>query len=229
MTDTARPSVDDGLSGPPISAAQTFSRHDGGAIRRRLSAWSRIARTEMVLLNPGPTVEDEARDWDLLARGVTIRSVYPDSARQAEYRGGQFRTVSSLPTQLVVLDRKVAFLPLDATDLRFGAWEVRAGGVISAAYALFEQFWRLGRDPAVIPGNQPEPTPLSRALLRLMGDGLTDEAVARRLGLSRRTVTRLIAELAGTTGANSRFQLGAAAAVRGWLPTAITARPGHPC
>ncbi|MBW1598593.1 response regulator transcription factor [Streptomyces sp. JJ38] len=47
--------------------------------------------------------------------------------------------------------------------------------------------------------------------------GLTDRAVARRLGLSERTVRRMVAHLMDRLGAASRFEAGARAVERGWL------------
>jgi DNA-binding CsgD family transcriptional regulator len=49
-------------------------------------------------------------------------------------------------------------------------------------------------------------------LLRLLGLGLKDESIARYLGCSLRTVRRRVAHLMDVHGAQTRFQLGAAAA-----------------
>lgn len=56
-----------------------------------------------------------------------------------------------------------------------------------------------------------------KALLRLLAAGLTDEAAARRLGISVRTARRQVAVLMNKLGASSRFQAGHRAAQRGWL------------
>lgn len=58
---------------------------------------------------------------------------------------------------------------------------------------------------------------VDRNLLRLLAVGMTDEAVARQLGLSLRTTRRRIAALMSHLSASSRFQAGAEAAKRGWL------------
>jgi len=70
-----------------------------------------------------------------------------------------------------------------------------------------------------------------RQILRLMGAGLTDEAIAARIGMSARSARRHIAAIMDALGAVSRFQAGAEAARRGWLTgpaadTDPTARPG---
>ena len=67
-----------------------------------------------------------------------------------------------------------------------------------------------------------------REILRLMAAGLTDEAIAGRLGISARSARRHIAAIMDALGAVSRFQAGAEAARRGWLtgPAAdLTAPP----
>ncbi|MDQ1007701.1 DNA-binding CsgD family transcriptional regulator [Streptomyces sp. V4I23] len=61
------------------------------------------------------------------------------------------------------------------------------------------------------------PTETERQLLDMLMEGLTDRAVARRLGLSERTVRRLVAQLMERLGAASRFEAGARAVERGWI------------
>jgi DNA-binding NarL/FixJ family response regulator len=72
-----------------------------------------------------------------------------------------------------------------------------------------------GSEPAG-PGSAPL-TPQERKLLSLLAAGSTDESAGRRLGLSARTVRRMVANLLTRLGAGSRFQAGAEAARRGWL------------
>ncbi|MEU4221706.1 helix-turn-helix transcriptional regulator [Actinoplanes sp. NPDC026623] len=58
-------------------------------------------------------------------------------------------------------------------------------------------------------------------LLALLADGLTDESVAIRLGISERTVRRTMASIMLRLGARSRFQAGLIAARLG-LPAPAT-------
>ncbi|MQA60571.1 MAG: transcriptional regulator TrmB, partial [Actinophytocola sp.] len=55
-------------------------------------------------------------------------------------------------------------------------------------------------------------------LLTLLAAGVKDETIARQLMISPRTVTRRVAELLDERGARTRFQAGALAQQRGWLP-----------
>lgn len=62
-----------------------------------------------------------------------------------------------------------------------------------------------------------EPTDGTRRLLLLMRTGAIDEAIARELGVSPRTVHRRITRLQNLLGVRSRFQLGVIACERGWV------------
>ena len=64
------------------------------------------------------------------------------------------------------------------------------------------------------------------ALLRLLSQGDTDEVVARKLGVSVRTVRRMASELMAELGARSRFQAGVRASERGWLDPSIDLSSG---
>ena len=63
-----------------------------------------------------------------------------------------------------------------------------------------------------------ELTPRELAILRLLAKGHTDAAIARRLGLSGRTVRRIATGLMSRLDARSRFAAGVHAVQRGWLP-----------
>ena len=53
--------------------------------------------------------------------------------------------------------------------------------------------------------------PAAHAVLRLLAEGLKDDAIAHRLGISVRTVRRHIADYLDATGSGSRFAAGVAA------------------
>ncbi|WP_354637861.1 helix-turn-helix transcriptional regulator [Kitasatospora camelliae] len=165
---------------------------------------------------------------EVLARGVRMRSVYPDQARRdapsMEHaacllgHGAEIRTVPVIPVRMIVFDRAAAVLPVDPDSRSPDAVLVTAPGVISALLALFEAVWC-----TAVPLGQvgpPREDGLSRqeeALLRLLAQGLTDDAAANRLGLSVRTVRRNTAALMARLGARSRFEAGVRARERGWL------------
>jgi DNA-binding CsgD family transcriptional regulator len=163
-----------------------------------------------------------------LQRGVAIRAVYQASFSNdnatTEYAqwladlGGQMRTVPVVPMQMVIVDRELALLPIDPDDPSHGAVEIHSAGVLVALCALFEQIWALAT-----PFGEPAPTddkglhPQERELLRLLAAGHTDESAGRKLGLSKRSVQRMMADLTRRLGAESRFQAGVHAVHQGWL------------
>lgn len=120
--------------------------------------------------------------------------------------------------QLVIIDRSVALLPVSPLDSRLGALEVRSPGLLAALCALFEQVWSVA-----VPLNESERrddhglSTQEVEILRLLAAGHTDEAVARKLDLSVRTVRRAIANLHERLSAMSRFQAGVNAVRQGWL------------
>ncbi len=72
---------------------------------------------------------------------------------------------------------------------------------------------RAGRPAAGRPEpGQPGPLgPAHEAILRLLAEGQTDQAIAHSLGINPRTVTRRISEIYDALGVESRFQAGIAA------------------
>jgi DNA-binding NarL/FixJ family response regulator len=89
-------------------------------------------------------------------------------------------------------------------------------------HALFEQVWENATPLGVAqPHVRQNLTRQDAALLRLLSQGDTDEVVARKLGVSVRTVRRMASELMAELGARSRFQAGVRASERGWLDPGI--------
>jgi DNA-binding NarL/FixJ family response regulator len=60
-------------------------------------------------------------------------------------------------------------------------------------------------------------TPAQQAVLELMAEGLHDDAIAHRVGISTTTVRRHITAIIDRLGVRSRFAAGAAAQRRGWI------------
>jgi DNA-binding CsgD family transcriptional regulator len=205
-------------------------------VRVRLTELNRRATAELLAFMPGGALSvaalDASRPLDehSLGAGVSLRTVYLDSVRNdrstTEYAqwlsesGGEIRTSPFLPLRMLIIDRSSAVLPLDPDDSRQGAVVVHSPGVVAALVALFESVW----DRATPFGQQhlPEgysdiPSPQEAALLLLLAQGHTDEVAARKLGLSLRTVRRMMASLAGRLGAKSRFEMGVHATRAGWV------------
>ncbi|MFI7388108.1 LuxR C-terminal-related transcriptional regulator [Streptomyces sp. NPDC049813] len=183
----------------------------------------------------------------LLERGVRVRALYLASAvndpptaahamRLAD-RGAEVRTTPTLPVKLTIIDREVVILPTEGTgeDAGAGPTEGAATGetgrqrpqallmtareVRDAVCALFDNYWATaalwGANPRDKDGS--DLTAQEAEVLRILSRGMTDEAVAKRLGISPRTARRIAADLMEKLGARSRFQAGASAVATGWL------------
>ncbi len=217
------------------------ARHEGStrlegidAVRTRIDELSRTVRKECVSLNPRSAQTPDAKaastplNQQMVERGVALRCIYQESyrnepalvayARWLTGLGGSLRTASTIPMLAIVYDRETALLPIDPSNSRLGAVEVRSPAMVAAVYALFEQIWA----NAVPFGDAAPPDangldPQQRELLALLAAGQTDEMAARKLGVSLRTVRRVAADLMEQLDARSRFQAGLEAGRRGWI------------
>jgi DNA-binding NarL/FixJ family response regulator len=216
---------------PPVR--HCAERIEGVAtVRRRLQELADRALREVLAFAPPARDAVAARaasrrpDLEVLKRGVVTRTLYLDStvgepqalayAAELMAAGGQVRLVPSLPIRLIIVDHEVAAVPIDPKDGTVGAVILHDAGAVSAMVALFEAYWRDGRP---IPRETPagEFSAMDIVILRLLASGAKDEAVARQLGVSVRTVRRAIANLMGRLHADSRFELGIRAAHSGLL------------
>lgn len=165
----------------------------------------------------------------ILARGVRIRTLYPESARDRrgvqEYArwtvglGAAVRTGPALPPNMFIFDRELVLLPQDQGDRSKGSVLVTDDCVVSALCLAFEQAWRIAA-PLGGPGGrgaEQQPTEAEQRLLRLLSTGSTDESAGKQLGMSLRTVRRMTARLMDRLDAVSRFEAGCKATRRGWL------------
>jgi DNA-binding CsgD family transcriptional regulator len=170
--------------------------------------------------------------------GIRLRSVYDtegftdtvslETALRGSARGGEFRLSSRLPVKLVLFDRTAALLPLHDDRPSAGSLEVRSPALIDALAALFEAIWKHAV-PVSLESRQDWPAPRqtrettriderTQAILDLMATGMKDDAIARVLNISRRTVQKHVSEAGSALGARTRFQIALRAAERGWLP-----------
>jgi DNA-binding CsgD family transcriptional regulator len=191
----------------------------------RESFWSLIPA--QMRDNPPPPAESP--DRRLLERGIKARFTYLESlaATKAgmEYcewvhsLGGEVRTTPTLPLRLLIIDSEIAIMPLDPTNHDAGAVVHRSPAVVALALALFDAYWSKATNPfeADDLANEEPLTSQETEILRLLAGGAKDEQVARLLGISLRTARRITAGLAERVDAASRFELGVAAAKRGWV------------
>jgi DNA-binding CsgD family transcriptional regulator len=99
------------------------------------------------------------------------------------------------------------------------AW-LREPAVATLLAAIFDSIWVIAVPAATrarSSATDASPTAAEAALLRLLAADLTYPAIARRLGVSSRTVERRVALLTARLEARGRFQALHEAARRGWL------------
>lgn len=204
------------------------------AVRDRLAALAQSAMSECLTfttgsaLTPAAIESGKALNKQVLDRGVIIRNVYQQSvlndratldyARWMAASGGRSRTTPIVPMRLTIIDRTTALVPIDPSDSRRGALEVRGNGLVDALCLLFDVVWEqgvpFGEAPAI---NQQGLSDLETAVLGLLRSGQTDVGIGHRLGLSERTVRRIVSDLMKRLDATSRFQAGYEAALRDWV------------
>ena len=160
----------------------------------------------------------ENRDIKALVRGVRMRTLYQHSARHSpatrEYvaditgRGAEVRTLDEFFRRLIVVDRRVAVVP--ASDNHHVAIAIHQTSLIAYLVDVFERAWERAQ-PFNLSGSQAERNIAAdvRAMtVRLLVEGHSDPASAKRLGVSTRTYAGYIASLKDEYGVQTRFQLG---------------------
>lgn len=204
--------------------------------RREILSWSQelinSAHQDWMTLETFATDMPVTDDYIVAAapamkKSLRVRSVYDRAFTQSRTGiriirslladGQQARVLAELPMKMQLADETCVLLPLTPTGTG-GAMLVHAQPVVTALRQYFELLW----ERAVPYGSTAAPpgsslTVRQQDILCLLAQGLTDEAIASRLGCSPKTVGREAAIITARLGATSRFAAGAAAQRRGWL------------
>jgi DNA-binding CsgD family transcriptional regulator/sugar-specific transcriptional regulator TrmB len=211
------------------------------AVRQHAIQVQRAAWREVVLVDRPPYAGADPgfNDEEIagLARGVRYRCIY-DAARLDDtdritdiFRyidaGEQARTLAEAPVKMLIADGEVAVLPLDIGQPGLhDCVIVRGSALLSALSTCFEALWSRsvalsGEGGAAPADGEPvaadHPSALERRIVRMLAAGVKDEAIARQLEVSSRTVNRYMDRIMSKLGANTRFQAGLQAARHGWL------------
>jgi DNA-binding CsgD family transcriptional regulator/sugar-specific transcriptional regulator TrmB len=202
---------------------------DSAEVRKRLqeialNAQESVLAAQPTMAPPEVLAAGLALDRKLLERGVSYRVVFPHVAlRQQHGRdhlgalralGARIRTAPMIPARLFIIDGEVAVIPLPPA-MGPGAALVRDVPVIEFLTGIFEHTWERASvtEDEEISDRLFEEVEL--AILEELAQGRTDESIARRLGISTRTVRRYLTSLSERLGAESRFQMGMAAYAAG--------------
>lgn len=207
----------DGVRTVPLELVESL-----GEVIELLEEASSGCRLEVMTSQPGggrPAAELEqsiVRDLGMIERGIRMRTLYQHTARhhaptqayveRTTAAGAQVRTLTELFGRMIAFDRQVVFLP--HAQVKGGAAVIRDPSTVAFLCAAFDRNWQMGSpySPALLDGEVREDIKL--AILTMLSQGLRDETIARRLGVSLRTCRKYIADLFDLLGAESRFQAG---------------------
>ncbi len=219
----------------PDSAVLVYKVEDLTILRERLGQIAERTGEELLSLHTGDPPAAEAfsaalpADRAMLERGIRLQIVYPAAyaavPRVRAYtetigaHGAQIRFSDAVPYRIIVSDGARAVVPIVRGRRRDGAIITTEPALVAGLRHLARGLFRSGRtleqiDPAAPDGR---PTDIELAVIRVMSQGLTDEAACLRLAISARTFGRYVAQVMTRLGATSRFQAGIRAVERGWL------------
>jgi DNA-binding CsgD family transcriptional regulator len=218
-------------------------------VAHRFRQIQQLARHELLILDKPPYVVDPGGEQHLLQqelqhRGVRYRTIYDRDAlgpadrveklRQLAASGEEARVLDDVPMKLVIADRRIGLAPYQTPgdcETAETAVLLRSSALLDGLVTLFETLWEQAT-PLWPHHRWPAPRavdPLSardQQLLALLAAGLTDQAIARKLGVALRTVERRVRRMMDGLGARTRFQAGLQAAVRGIFGSEVDTEDG---
>ncbi|MDQ3615405.1 MAG: LuxR family transcriptional regulator [Actinomycetota bacterium] len=158
------------------------------------------------------------RDLHALERGIAMRTLYQHTARHSPAtrgyvtlviaNGAEVRTLDEFFRRLIVIDRRLAIVPAEDGD--HSALAVYERSLVAYLVDIFERSWE-----RALPFTDNESqthrdiaADTRRMSIRMLVEGHSDPASAKRLGVSTRTYAAYIAALKEEYGVQTRFQLG---------------------
>ncbi|MFF0432815.1 LuxR C-terminal-related transcriptional regulator [Streptomyces sp. NPDC004327] len=193
---------------------------------------TRISLCEMYPTGPSRQVPERLLDRDRrkLEHGARVRVMYqsrdaalPEFAELLNRRvelGVEVRIAPVIPMNMVISDEQFALVPLRPEAPREGAILARGPLLVRSFLNLYEHCWHSATPYGDGVSSELGGDGLSeqqQAALRMLATGMKDEKIARSLGVSLRTVSRMLSELMQELGASSRFEAGVKAVRMGWL------------
>jgi transposase-like protein len=157
------------------------------------------------------------RDLALLGKGIHMRILYQHTARfhqpTQQYAkhlaaaGAEIRTLADLPDRMIIVDRRAAFIV--SAEHSDGAVVVRDPSLVAFLCHTFDRTWVTATPYDIGPVAAKEASDdIKDRIVALLSNGLKDDVIAKRLGLSVRSCRRHIAEIMERLEARSRFQAG---------------------
>ncbi|AKU14716.1 helix-turn-helix domain-containing protein [Luteipulveratus mongoliensis] len=198
------------------------------AIATRFEQLLTSTRNELMVFDRPPYVADANRSdttvRQLMRSQVQVRGLYApeslampgalDEAQDAARFGELSRVHPDLPMKLAIGDRSLAILPLAVQEVVDVALAIHPSALLDALVQLFDLLWQQAT-PLLPPDTLS--SDVDAELVALLAAGVKDDAIARRLDISTRTLSRRVAELMDELNVRTRFQAGIQAARLGWF------------
>ncbi|MFC9930706.1 LuxR C-terminal-related transcriptional regulator [Streptomyces sp. NPDC127190] len=217
---------------------------DRGRIDQLLRDAAESATEEIVSMHAGVSSSVEAlaaareRDRRALERGVRMRAVHLASTARSPHgyahlkaldkAGVEVRLLHHVPFCFLIVDDLFAVTPRFQQPGNSAVTVLRGREITRMLGEVFEFCWLNASSFASV--NEPvvqeaeneadggqQPTAQQRVVLQMMSEGMKDESVSRKLGISVRTVGRAVNSLMAQLNVQTRYQLGVRAARMGWI------------
>lgn len=186
---------------------------------------SALVEKRKLTIHPGLPMAETAeemisRDVHALSRGVKLQAIYsahivPHTAMrhyclEVMRCGADIRVGGYLPLRMILMDDNLALLPIDPQSAWHGYVAVHSMEVVKSMSAVFAYHWSAAAPIASVHTSANDTggflSDQEQVIIRMLAIGMKDEVIARRLGVSRRTLTRVISTLLDHLGVETRFQ-----------------------
>lgn len=162
------------------------------------------------------------------AAGVRNRVIYAEELLKSDgrrreiqegiARGEEARAHPKPSLTFEVIDLSTAFVPLDETA-EAGALLIRSAPLCGLFVDYFEKLWTESATFGEVDRDGTRALKaIDRRVLAMLADDASDAIIARRLGLSERSVRRHVGSLLTAFGVQTRTGIVGAAGRAGWLP-----------
>lgn len=178
-----------------------------------------LPRTDSARLEGPGLTRDRIRHRAIYSEAVIRSKKGREFIQTCLDAGQEIRWSRNVRLKMQIADGSRALVALTQTGLN-GALLIRSPLLVGLFREYFERLWDTAHPVTdTIPSGSEDPVPSRlRPYIRLLAEGCTQEAMTGRLKVAPKTVQRRMREIRDNLGAESIFELGAAAHRRGWIP-----------
>jgi hypothetical protein len=141
------------------------------------------------------------------ARSAAILEEAIERDQRALERGVRMRTLDEFFNRLIVVDRRLAIVPGTEPHV---AVAIHDAGLVAYLVDIFERYWERARGftDRELSTEREVADDVHNMTVRMLVEGHSDNASAKRMGVSTRTYAGYVASLKAEYGVETRFQLG---------------------